>query len=378
MANPVPKNTDYQVFVDPNDGQRIRYRTHAREGSLKERYVGNNCSVSIQYDVSWLNRWKFALALLGNSQIATHASGKKYIHRVLPHGYFGTIIPVVPGDRDLPKSWLWASQLENMEGKAPIGYDANGAPLYKEARLTVTYETVSFRMATDREMINDGQVMPGTGGMPDEAERLGRYVTRFIQPTAEYFALPHGRFHWATSTTTAGNAYLGSPVTGSQLGFIIPFQELVYIWHQVPRIRKASDGRPPAYAVPKAIRKLLGAVNSVTFDGFDPGTLLLTAVEVKPYRWIGGFYYADITYKMKYMNAVKPIDGTHYNPPRGHNYFLQMPKPPTGDVNTGIGFVDYNYELISHNANPLTTGPNPGIRVYREFDFKELFRPDQE
>lgn len=366
-----PDNFDWQVVTNKRWARSFRFRTYAK--TLRERYSGNTAQVSIEYGVAWLDRWMFCLHLLGYAEILEDpGSQKKYISRQLPQGYYGTIFTIDPGgDKDPHPTWLWANHIENMVGMGPLGYDNNGAPLYKEARITVIYESISYRLATDAQLIKGDSTLPGYPEIPDEAKKLGRYITRFVQPSADYFALPHGRFYWATGSAP----FLHAPVTGAQLGFVIPYQEVVYIWHQVPRVKKLNDIAPPAYAVPSVIKTALGSVNKTAFDNgrFEPGTLLLTSVEIKPYRWIGGNYYADITYKMKYLNAVKPFANPpeNYNPARGHNYFLQMPVSPSSDPNTGDGFTDFEHHLLTHN------GQETGIKVYRETDFHDLFRPDQ-
>ncbi len=326
---------------------------------LQESYMGNNARVRVTYVVDWDLRWEFCYYMLGYTEIRIDPIfNRRYLHRQPPQGYEGTYKERFSGnEKDTPLPWLWASSVESIEGVNHRGTNVKGAPLFEVAKVTINFEALSYRIMSDEDMLRKVGYDPLFPGVIDESVSLARYVTKFVQPSAEYFSLPFGKFKWVTTPPEL--------VTGSQMGFIVPSMEVVYIWHQIPR-RQGQRISPPAYALPKAVRKMLGSVNSTPFDGFEKGTLLLTSVEVKPYRWIGGDYYSDITYKMKYLKQTKPRDGSEYpdGTPRGHNYFMKM----TSSANATP---EYEHYLISHD------GTNTGIRLYKELEFRELFQIDQ-
>lgn len=345
---------------------RIKVKHHVK--GISESYSSQTGRASVVYDVPWADRWDFCTLMLGYSQVSTASDGTRYVSRVPPQPYTGAERYQFTGDTDKKKYWLWATSVESIEGQSPRGLDLNGFPEFDFARIKINFETLSYRVYSDQEMISIGDTRSGIAqNIPDEGKRLSRFVTRFAQPASEYLQLPFGRYKWA------GGPKSGQYVTGAQLGLIIPTQEVVFIWHQVPRT--ASQYGPPAYSVPRLAREALGTINHADFPAsvgtsglvtYPKGTLLLTSIETKPYKWIGGQYYVDITYKMKYLNAVDPRTNQTYSPARGHNHFLQMTS--SGD---GVTHNDYAYHLVSHD------GTDTGLKVYRERNFNDLFRPNQ-
>lgn len=376
--------SDISTLRDPNaadDAQKIirpgvaPLKYYTLKESLSESYTGNTARVKATYVCHWTRRWEFCFVMLGYSEILTHSSGRKYVSRKLPHGYQGTYksnFSDVSNQKDYGLPWLWATSIENIEGVRHTGTTSRGAPQNELAKVTLNYEALPYRLVSDTDMMTLNEWLSGFSGVPDESKSLARYVSKFVQPSAEYFALPFGKFYWVLDDDSV------PPVTGSQLGYIVPSMEIAYTWHQVPKLQTVAAA-PPSYAVPDAIRKTLGSVNNDTFDGYEKGTLLLTSVEVKPYRWIGGAHYSDITYKMKHLKQTKPfnkttkVQGEEYSgEARGHNWFLYM--PTAFNVRT---FPPYEHHLITHNGNPRDHATDPGMPLYKEMDFKKLFQIDQ-
>lgn len=330
--------------------------------NFEESFSPNQPSVRITYDVSWAERWKFCKSLLGWSELKEDpVTGKRYISRSLPYGYRGSLVNVVLNSEGetafLP--WLYATKIENMIGTGPSGVGPSGEPLYDRAEITISFEPLHHRIREDSAMIKLGHVIQTEDPffpIPDESF-LSRYVTRFLRPVVESREIPLGRWKWAEGAMQ-GN-WSGSPLRQT-----VSFLEVVYIWRQVPSAKPRDVAGPPSYAVPKAVPLALGAVNKTLFDGFGPGTLQLTSVIVSPYRWLENYYYADIIYTCKYFNAKQPSSGLEYNPPKGHNYFLHTPTKDDGS------FEAFEYRLATHDGNET------GIRVNREFEFRDLFRPD--
>lgn len=334
-----------------------------RPGSPEESYTAGVGKVRRVFDTAWNDRWTFIQGLLGWSQILEGNLGKKYIQRVPPQPY-KDIRRVFPNDEDevSPEQyWLFPTQLESVQGIGPRGKQSNDIFFYEKARITVTYESLTYTPYSDEYTRNKGWL--DQNGNPSDLfiARPGsvpyaypfRYISRSYQPTAEYLTLPYGQLLWADD---------GSPAaTGA--GKIIPTMEVHYTWHMVPSSLNNVSNQVTH------IFNHVGKVNKYEFDNCPPGTLLLTAVESKPYRLIGGGYLNDLTFKMKYFNATN-IMGVPEN--KGHNHFLKFSQLSIRDLPPGtIGLVPgstYKYELLSSD------GTLTGRRVYDEINFTTLFQ----
>lgn len=330
-------------------------------GSPAESIAGGMFRSTRTFLVDWDQRWHFVAGTIGVPSLrADIASGETYLSRTVPEGYFSVGLGGI-----LNRDWLFPTGIERVEGQGKaLGYDASGTAYYEKAKVTVSYEAVTYSIRSDAEMVQDGYTHVDADGdevlIPGE-QKLGRYVTKFYMPTAEYLTLPFGGLNWAEAPLT--------PVPGS-IGRIIAATEVMFIWHQVP-------------AIPEAVHTHIGTVNNAAFPTFvsgndrqfDRGTLLLTSIDVKPYRWFFNQRLYDITYKFKYFQPVAGLDtskdsqnnnGIRINEPYGHNHFLRY-KP--GSV------LAPSYQMLSHNGRrPLETDPDPGVTVYAYKDFAELFQ----
>jgi hypothetical protein len=350
-----------------------------RPGSPEESYVGQEGKVTRTFDVAWDERWLFMQSALGFSYVAT-ANGGKFVTRFPPWAY--------PGVQDVDfasvDNWLYATSVERVEG---LGYpsdlvrgqnpkDAQDVYRYEIARVTLGFTSLSYRVFTDEQMANlvlnegDGtfsQAALDSYGNPDEASLL-RYVSRHVQPNSEYLRLPGGQMLWATNDS---GGMLQAPSGAVGQGKILATLEIQYTWHQVPLFPRHifdyigcvnNDGTlgAPAALLDLSSGSLVFQDNAPGLVGtgnFAPGTLLLTGIELKPYRQIVGTYAFDITYRMKYFSAINPQTGQKYSPERGHNYFLRWQ-----------GGTNYGYELLT------ATGRPDGRPVYDKKNFANLFR----
>ncbi len=345
---PVPTLGIYDLFEFP--------------GSPEESFTTGIGRVRRVFLCEWEDRWVVAQGLMGWAEILPGELDFEYIHRVPPHSY-KDITRIVPTDEDnnaLQQNWLFATQLESITGVAPRGLNSNDVGYYEKAKITVTYESLTYDPHSDEYAENKGWLDlhgnpcdlyittfgSGPGGTTLDAALPVRYISRTFHPTAEYLTLPYGQLLWADDGTPAA--------TGA--GKIIASMEVQYTWHQVPSsINNVSSQITRIF-------NHLGKVNKYTFDFFPPGTLLLTAVETKPYRQIGGGYMSDITFKMKYFNASSSL-GVPTN--KGHNHFLKFNSiglPAFGNLTNS-----YDYVLLTSN------GLDTGRRVYDEYDFSFLF-----
>lgn len=329
----------------------IQYRE--LKGSPQVSFQGEGLLVKRTFETPWDQAWRFALYLLGDAHrvavTGTDGFGNPQygIRRTLPDPY-SAVADHLPEVRS--GSLAWATAIETVDGLGTFTaadqiFTSVKVSDYDVARMTVRYESLNYPILDDEQVVSlegGSGTSVNTGNQIPMERCLGRFVTRVVQPAAEALTLPHGTFVFTEDQT---------PILGANLR-IVPSTEVHYVWHRVP-------GRP------RAVTQAIGCVNAAEFDGFARGTLLLLAVEVKPYRWLTGRRLCDITYKMKHFSALdttlSPV--REYTPERGHNWFLRTypdgSSPPT-------------YMLLTHNGNTIANGGQP---VYREADFTALFNP---
>jgi len=331
-----------------------------RPGSPEESYANGIGTCKRTFDVAWTQRWEFAQQMLGYSQRLNSGTGG-YISRKVPEAY-KDIARVAYSDIEgqfKSEYWLYAQSLDSIQGIKPIEKNANDVGTYDKARMTFTYSSLTYNVHTDDDCRNgvgaahtrfvDANGNPSDVYREGTAARIARYITRQVQPTSEHLQLPFGQMLWADGSNTPA-------VNG--IAKTVPGMEVIYTWHQVP-----SQMLNVTSQISQLYNKI-GTVNKYDFDYCPPGTLLLTAIETKPYRIIGGGTVSDIVFKMKYTNHFD-ASGTITN--KGHNHFIHF----TTFVVEG-GTIDpiksYRYDLLTSNGNATT-----GRKVYNESDFIDLF-----
>ena len=336
-------------------------------GSPREQMTGNTWRVIRIFDVAHSDRWAFLLGMFGNATVKTgigllNVSGQ-YISRIVPTAYQFTL--GAAGNT----AFLYPSSLESIEPLGVASQDLLGVATYPQCRITIGYEAPTYAILSD----NDPDfVLSGY----DESTLI-RFVSVFVQPTAEYLTLPYGTYLWTEWNPNAGavdynnkvaqnTTYVGAPVIGSQAK-LLAANEVQLVWHMVP-------------GIPRAAYSLIGCVNNDTFS--DPnghfsapiGTLLLSQMEVRPYRWILGNFLYDITYKFKLFNPTNPTTGSSVDElgdDIGHNHFLHY-RPTTAGT-----FLPPVYRYLTHDGTPPRQShkQGTGIPVYPYADFTQLFQP---
>jgi len=327
-----------------------------RTGSPKEMCSGDVFRAQRVFDVPYNYRWVFIKHMLGT---ATLENSDK-IARVIPDQYY----VYYSNQQENQKSFMVATTLEGLETlgeQTQVTEIPTGTKLkisrYKQARITIGYEAVTYDVLTDAEMKGSGE------------ETLKRFVTVFRQPTAEFLTLPQGAFRWVeyndfgTVALDSTGSPCGLKVTGST-GRIISAQEIVLVHHKVP-------------GVPQALNTHIGCVNDREWKELraQKGQLLLANVELKPYRWLDNQKLFDITYKFKFFDpdpeaTAKAVQSAKPDLARGHNWFLQYypsnlcQGAATPDPETLVP----RYKLITHNGLP------DGKTVYAYKDMRELFK----
>lgn len=357
---------------------------YERPGSPQESYTGDVFRARRTFDVPYPQRWVFIKFMLGTASIEGTATANTIV-RQKPDQYY-----VYYGSNGGPnygsaKSFMVATGLESIECLGQqILYDSLGTgsklqtSYYDIARIVINYESVTYRV---EPLVSSQSVVV-------DEYHLSQFTTVFKQPTAEFLSLPFGAYKWV-EFDKAGKPLVDSVskepkgilVAGAQ-GKIISASEVVVIHHKVP-------------GIPAAIKTHIGSVNLFDWPeiGALKGQLLLTNVELKPYRWLEDQRLYDITFKMKFFDPepgkTNPEQPT--TEPRGHNWFLQhFPVSKNTDLKLpgAIARVlqgSQSYKLITHNGFPpveaytniaseLPTGAVPGNTVYKYKDFAELFK----
>lgn len=229
---------------------------------------------------------------------------------------------------------------------------------YKLARITVSFENVAYRI------ISNLSISTSNEGKDELLHDVN--TTFFRMPTAEFLSLPFGAYRYVHQDTSKRYVVQGSNMR------LVAQEEILLSWHRVPFI-------------PDSVRTAIGSVNDDWFpishlsitDNNDaphldnriwaaPGTLLLTNVEIKPYKHFFSRRVYDINYKFKYFHATeqdstgalvsaysdvntvkasdpcKPSERTRdvcQRQAKGHNYFLKylfvnVPGKQTNDIKT--------------------------------------------
>lgn len=173
---------------------------------------------------------------------------------------------------------------------------------YKIARITVSFENLAYRIVSD---------LKGSTNLGQDELAHDVNTTFFRMPTAEFLSLPFGAYRYVDAEPSKRYVVQGSNMR------LIAQEEILLTWHRVPFI-------------PDAVKSAIGSVNDDWFpishltipdaqQNVDlnqriwaaPGTLLLTNVEIKPYKHFFSRRVYDINYKFKYFHASEMLsDGT--------------------------------------------------------------------
>ena len=353
---------------------RIEYKE--LKGSPHEAYVGHQGKAVRKFRVAWPSRWKFLQTFIGYSWVNLAGTASAHIIRVPPQAHPVTVD--VPGQGSFDQPWLYAQDVESIEGMEPdpVGFpqlDDEDTP-YKNAAVTVAYESLTFRVLDDEAMKDNSYTHDGTPtGRPEDfaGGRPRRYLTKVIQPTAEYLKMSFGVFVFVANDPVTGKKW--QPASLGQ-GKIIPAAEVLYQWHQFPTYKTTVADEATRVYYPPAVKTHLGTVNDAEFDGYNKGTLLFTAFEYKPYRMIGGHVSGDLVYKMKHFEP-NSLTGSISNT-TGHNYFI---RPDVRNTNP-FTRLPLQWTRAASRLDGSETSPEyppdntDDVYLYNYRDFKKLFQ----
>ncbi len=356
--------------------------TESDNGSPSYTFGPGNTRVEKTYRVSWNDRVEFVRAILGYSKIGNRTDPldhrKTYVSRFIPHSIADFISPVGVDFRNRPTTpiWLYATNVTRFNGVGPIGtYDPIGqTPRYTWAMITVMYESLTYRVRSNNDMLLDDINEQVAIGVPEDAaianayideSKLTRNVTHVLKPSAEFLQLPRG--YMKIVDYAVGPTFRTGPGVGTIR--LVSSIEIIYTWHAVPFVPDVLLGG-----------KMVGRVNGTAFtDGittYNPGTLLLLSVDMKPYRGAVGNFVHDFTYRMKYFEPIKQRGHNfvlYYNGNNSEVFYYKLTSNGKNDALPIIGNAEEN-TLTATAPYQVTHQAEDGVGQYRYAEFRNLFR----
>jgi hypothetical protein len=243
--------------------EQVRYTELVKDGSPTFTIENDGSTLTRTVLVLWSDLDSAKNAFLGYPVIQNSDSGQQWISRHVPHAA-GIFLD------SANQPYLYATRLSGrgygMPSDASEGIHdaATDFPIYRYAKLEVGYETLTYDVLSDQEMLDNGFV--DANGNADEAT-LQRYITFEPNPGAEYLTLPVGGFKFVGPLTGG----MPTPVAGGP-GKIAPNYDLSITWHLVPFDAVGSLLFNPSLQNP-SIDQCLGNVNSKPFPSFVTNTV---------------------------------------------------------------------------------------------------------
>jgi hypothetical protein len=312
----------------------VTYAEHIENKTLEGTLVRNGSQDVRTWIAEGANLQNAAKNLLGWAQLSGGA--QKYIHRFPPHH-------LPEWTTQAGKPYLYATRVDwRAVGPRAVPNTSIATRTFEKVFLRTQYSTLPYRVLSDEDMINSGYTttVGNTTTPPDEAH-LVRYVTKQARPSGEFFSIPSGYMKWVDD----------GRLVEFGIGKLAPQAQLILTWHDVP-----EDCVPSVYVNPtlntySVIEQSVGKVNLTEFNGYGPGRLLLTTVEMKPEISPLGVRQYTISYGVKFV-------------PQGHQKVLKVLANPPAYV-----------EVTTSGATNIVTFPTDGKSIYDWVDFKNLFRP---
>lgn len=294
-------------------------------------------------------RQEIARAFIGYAEVKVATKGLTtfiYLSRTTPHFY-----PAI----DFRGPYLWCQSLVGSEMVTADGVETTALHAGPADDLTATsewwkatfeYRTCPFDVKEDSAVV---AVAGELGGYPDEGDALRRgwvntrYISKMVEPGGRVIPLRQGVLKYAGVLDARGQ-----PVPTMEP---FPFNETLahvnYFWAGIPL---------SAYPL-GVVQASLNTVNTTTFDGYHPGTLLLLDAREVPRIDAFGQRVLDVTYRMLWAQRQRAnaFQGM------GHNAILR--------VSAQFGA---EWTLVSSDGSI-----DPDKYPYRNTDFSKLFHPSQ-
>lgn len=296
------------------------------------------------------------------------AGGGTYLSRVTPM----TALPFLQALTGRP--YLFATSLEGTGWGQPT--DANGNPsgavkdpltqwpVYKQAKATVHFETLTYDVLTDAQMVALG--FADVNGNPDEST-LARYVTVRVMPGMEYLTLPQGGFQFVNT----GN----KPVPGTA-GKLTPNYDLSLTWELVPRSCVGTALLNPQLENPP-IDLALGAVNLAPFPNQSVAGTPQQLLSAEPAFAGSGYHVLDVltlvggtgtaaTVRVTAINATGDVESVEVITPGSYTPGATPTDPvsTTGGVGSGCTLdCTFTPGALSQLMTSRPTAPGTGYKL---------------
>jgi hypothetical protein len=301
-------------------------------------------------DVAWSDWPRFVEDAVGYTTIKTNdATAQPYISRITP--WHAAI-----NDLATERKWLWAVDVTVQGFGKPtddvMNETVGGLPMarFKTARCTLGYSTLLYDIRTDDAL-----------GTDRDESRLDRYVTKIYRPQGEFLNIDGSAYYYGLGTSPAVPLYRG--VNKTLISFNVQLT-----WHKIP-----EEAVPTKFLNPNAtnfaIDRCLGTVNNQDWEGYAKGTLLLMAVEMRPYVSAVGIRYYDLTYSFKFFN---PTQETRNNNAIGHQHIFR-PRTTPGWYEALGGDTGRTIATSTNPTNFIAQTDN--VNIYNWSNFRNLFRP---
>jgi len=285
--------------------------------SPSEEFRNDGSLVTRTFLIDWDKRGQAIRDIVGFPSVTAGQAGGSFVQRNLPMAYLDFL-------NSTNQPFLFCTQIRQVEGVGtplPSWFtgvvqmkNVRNVARYNLAKVSVVYESLTYDILSDAEMIDLGYV--DSAGNPDESS-LARYVTKQVSPAADYLTSAYGSFKYVEAGKT--------PVKGEP-GKIVPNYDLSLTWEQVPESCVGTTLFNPTLTTPP-IDILLGTVNRTAFAGLAIGTVLFTAAIIKRIRSAIGDRLCSVEYRFKWFNPG--LDAL--SNPIGHNYlYTPGPTPTSG------------------------------------------------
>lgn len=347
------------LYGDPTKYMTWRTVKYADvDGSPEGNFYFDRGMITRSIHVAWEQKDLAVVAFMGGVSVINGAGGNRTLSRLIPHSFptypwmyvqgVQNIKPIgMTGASEYPPSATDApTDIRNVDGNLD---DGTGVARYRMAEISLQYVMPTFKIKEDAEIIQTEDMAP-LQGLPDEGQAIAngysesRYITRHIKPQGKMLTIPRGLLKGPDLKPILEAVAVNE--------FVSTFE---YTWHQVPE---------------EALPELtwLEGQNSVNHDWFDnrpPGTLLFCGdPEVRPEpNPITGQMLHTVKYQFHSLLILDPsVAGPPSTPGRlkGHNYIR---KPVGGTLAAWLFSTD-------------GVGTLEGTRIFPDFDFRKLFRPD--
>lgn len=241
------------------DSVQVKYTEMVKDGSPSFTVENDGTKLTRKLLVRWDDLSDARVAFLGRPRVVMGEGGIPYLSRQTPD-------PSKLFFNSDSNKYLFATGFSGLghgnpgdAASAGVKNQSQDSPRYRYAQLDVLYESLTYDIYTDEEMVIAG--LTDEFGNPDEST-ISRYVSAEVAPGVEYLTLPIGGFVYVGPMDTASPSkpavVLGGP------GKLVPNYDFTIHWELVPLQCVGSKIYNLALSAP-AIDLCIGRVNSLPF-----------------------------------------------------------------------------------------------------------------